>query len=280
MKAFIIYLPAREHSVQHSAYMLETLKSYGLDAYLHEGVPGDVAVKLAAKSKKTLYPYSIKNRIIDDADLKRLIRPKLYEDFKKRYHYNIVERQPIGEDHMGKLSRPGVVGCFYSHYALWEKCVELNEPIMIFEDDVKFYRGWNPIEFSGVLILSLGKSSFLTEPNKTYLENPTGIPRPLPWKNFSMPGASGYALTPDAALGLIKFYKPYWYPADNAINQFITPMYIHNYIMGRNTLPEEGNISMTKSKDWSHAMETDIVDDDYKELVITASTDPDSEIDQ
>jgi GR25 family glycosyltransferase involved in LPS biosynthesis len=280
MKAFIIYLPAREHSVQHSAYMLETLKSYGLDAYLHEGVPGDVAVKLAAKSKKTLYPYSIKNRIIDDADLKRLIRPKLYEDFKKRYHYNIVERQPIGEDHIGKLSRPGVVGCFYSHYALWEKCVELNEPIMIFEDDVKFYRGWNPIEFNGVLILSLGKSSFLSEPNKTYLENPTGIPRPMPWRNFSMPGASGYALTPDAALGLIKFYKPYWYPADNAINQFITPMYIHNYIMGRNTLPEEGNVSMTKSKDWSRAMETDIVDNDYKELVITASTDPDSEIDQ
>jgi hypothetical protein len=280
MKAFIIYLPAREHSVQHSAYMLETLKSYGLDAYLHEGVPGDVAVKLAAKAKKTLYPYSIKNRTIDDADLKRLIRPTMYQEFKKRYHYNIIERQVIGENHVGKLSRPGVVGCFYSHYTLWNKCVELNEPIMIFEDDVKFYRGWNPVKFEGVLILSLGKSSFLTEPNKTFLENPTGIPCPLPWRNFSMPGASGYALTPDAALGLIKFYKPYWYPADNAINQFITPMYIHNYIMGRNLLPEEGNISMTKSKDWSHVMETNIVDDDYKELVITASTDPDIEVDQ
>ena len=280
MKAYIIYLPDREHSVTHSAYMLETLKSYGLDAYLHEGVPGDHAVKLAAKSKKTLYPYSIKNRVIDDADLKRLIRPKMYQEFKQRYQYTIIERQVIGDDHIGKLSRPGVVGCFYSHYSLWEKCVQLNEPIMIFEDDVKFYRGWNPIAFTGVLILSLGKSSFLSEPNKTYLENPTGIPCAVPWKNFSMPGASGYALTPDAALGLIKFYKPYWYPADNAINQFITPMYIHNYIMGRNTLPEEGNISMTKSKDWSHVMETDIVDDDYKELVITASTNPDSEIDQ
>jgi GR25 family glycosyltransferase involved in LPS biosynthesis len=260
--------------------MLKTLKSYGLDVYLHEGTPGDVAVKLAAKAQKTLYPYSIKNRTIDDADLKRLIRPKLYEEFKQRYHYTIVERQLIGENHIGKLSRPGVVGCFYSHYSLWEKCVELGEPIMIFEDDVKFYRGWNPIEFTGVLILSLGKSSFLSEPNKTYLENPTGIPRPMPWKNFSMPGASGYALTPDAALGLIKFYKPYWYPADNAINQFITPMYIHNYIMGRNTLPEEGNVSMTKSKDWSRAMKTDILEDDYKELIITASTDPNSEIDQ
>jgi GR25 family glycosyltransferase involved in LPS biosynthesis len=280
MKAFVIYLPAREHSVQHSAYMLDTLKSYGLDAYLHEGVPGDVAVKLAAKSKKTLYPYSIKNRTLSDADIRRLIRPELYEEFKERYQYTIIERQLIGENHVGKLSRPGVVGCFYSHYSLWEKCVQLNEPIMIFEDDVKFYRGWNPVAFDGVLILSLGKSSFLSEPNKTYLENPTGVPRAVPWKNFSMPGASGYALTPDAALGLIKFYRPYWYPADNAINQYITPMYIHNYIMGRNTLPEEGNVSMTKSKDWNQLMETTTNENDYKELVITASTDPSAGVDQ
>lgn len=272
MKAFIIYLPEREHSVQHSAYMLETLKSYNVDAELFEGVPGDLAVKLAAKSEKILYPYSIKNRAIDDSDLEKLIRPEMLEEFKERYHYQIIERQKIAEEHIGKLSRPGVVGCFYSHYALWQKCVDLNEPIMIFEDDVKFYRGWNPITFDGVLILSLGKSSFLTEPQKTYLENPTGIPRPMPWKNFSMPGASGYAITPNAALGLTKFYKPYWYPADNAINQYITPMYIHNYIMGRNTLPDEGNISMTKSKSWSKILEEEIDDDDYDEFVITAST--------
>jgi GR25 family glycosyltransferase involved in LPS biosynthesis len=253
--------------------MIEKLKSYKLDAELFEGIPGDHAVKLAAKSKKTLYPYSIKNRIIDDKDLKRLIRPELYEEFKERYHYNIVQRQRIDDSHQGKLSRPGVVGCFYSHYALWQKCVDLGEPIMIFEDDVKFYRGWNPVAFTGVLILSLGKSSFLSEPNKTYLENPSGVPCAMPWKNFSMPGASGYALTPDAAMGLIKFYRPYWYPADNAINQYITPIYMHNYLMGRNTLPEEGNVSMTKSKDWNKKMGVDVVDEDYIELISTASTD-------
>jgi GR25 family glycosyltransferase involved in LPS biosynthesis len=265
MKAFIIYLPSREHSVTHSAYMLDTLKSYGLDAELFEGVPGDTAVKLAAKSHKTLYPYSIKNRVLDDQDIRKLIRPELYENFKKKYHYTIVERQLVGHHHIGKLSRPGVVGCFYSHYMLWQKCVELNEPIMIFEDDVKFYRGWYPVVWDGVLILSLGKSSFMSDPQKTYLEDPTGAPRATPWKNFSMPGASGYAIMPDAALGLIKFYKPYWYPADNAINQFVTPIYIHNYIMGRNTLKEEGNISMTKSKDWAEKIDQAVVDDDYND---------------
>jgi GR25 family glycosyltransferase involved in LPS biosynthesis len=151
---------------------------------------------------------------------------------------------------------------------------------MIFEDDVKFYRNYRPVDFEGVLILSLGKKSFLSDPGKSYLENPTGRPSARLWRNFSMPGASGYAITPDAAQGLVKFYRPYWYPVDNAINQFVCQIHIHNYIMGRNLLPDEGNISMTKSKDWSRVAETEIVDDDYKELVITASTDPDAEIDQ
>jgi hypothetical protein len=37
---------------------------------------------------------------------------------------------------------------------------------------------------------------------------------------------------------------------------------------------------MTKSKDWNRALKTDILEDDYKELIITASTDPDTEVDQ
>jgi hypothetical protein len=230
--------------------MIQALKGYGIDAELFEGTPGDKAVEMAKKARKKLYPYSIKNSLLDNHDVKELIRPELYENFKKGYRYEIIQRQLIGEDDIGKLSRPGVIGCFYSHYNLWKKCVELKEPIMIFEDDVKFYRGYHPVEFDGVLILSLGKSSYMTEPQKSYLENPTGLVTARKWQNFSMPGASGYAIKPNAALGLTKFYKPYWYPADNAINQFITPLQISTYIMGRNTLADEGNISMTKSKDW------------------------------
>jgi len=250
MQAFIIYLPDREHSVKHSAYMLETLTGYGIDANLFEGIKGDDAVRLAAKSKKTLYPFSIKNQRLGEREIKEYIRPELWDEFKKEFHHTVYRRQYIGQEDIGKLSRPGVVGCFYSHYALWNKCIELGEPIMIFEDDVKFYRNYEPVDFEGVLVLSLGKSSFLTEPQKTYLENPTGDPKITKWVNFSMPGASGYAITPDAAKGLVKFYKSYWYPADNAINQFITPIYLHSYMMGRNTLPAEGNISMTKFKNW------------------------------
>jgi len=250
MKAFVIYLPTRPHSVESSAVMIKNLKRYGIDAELFEGTTGDQAVALAEKSKKTLYPYSIKNRVLDEHDVEQLIRPELYEEFKKKHRYEIIERQLIDETEQAKMSRPGVIGCFYSHYNLWKRCVDLDEPIMIFEDDVKFYRGYYPVEFDGVLILSLGKSSFMSDPQKSYLENPTGPVQARKWQNFSMPGASGYAIQPDAARALIKFYRPYWYPADNAINQFVVPIHISTYIMGRNTLPEEGNISMTKAKDW------------------------------
>jgi len=249
MKAFVIYLPDRPHSVSYSNYMVAQLQEYGIDANLFEGVNGDIAVDLARRSRKKLYPYSIKNRKLTQNEVKGMLRDDYQDTFFVKHHAEIYERQLIGDD-SGKMSRPGVVGCFYSHYALWEKCVDLNEPIMIFEDDVKFFRGFEPIDWDGVLILSLGKTAFLKDPWKTYLQNPSGLPQAIKWKNFSMPGASGYAIKPDVARGLIKFYKPYWYPADNAINQFMCSIQCHNYLMGRNTLPEEGNISMTKTKDW------------------------------
>ena len=41
------------------------------------------------------------------------------------------------------LDRPGQRGASLSHYTLWKKCIELNEPIGIFEQDVIFQKPWN-----------------------------------------------------------------------------------------------------------------------------------------
>ena len=38
---------------------------------------------------------------------------------------------PIHNTHLTS----GEVGCFLSHYGLWKKCIELDEPILILEDD-------------------------------------------------------------------------------------------------------------------------------------------------
>ena len=247
MKAFIIHLPEREHSMQFAQQMHRQLLNFGLDSHLHVGTNADQAMANITKDKRTLYPFSIKNRELSPTELYHYIRPELWNEFSFEHTWTVHKRMRVGMD-AGKMSRPGVIGCFYSHYTLWKKCVDLGEPIMIFEDDVKFYRGWTPVDWEGVLILSLGKKSHREEPYSTYLYNPSGAPQPMPWRQFSMPGASGYAIKPDAALGLCKSYKDYFYPADNAINKSITTLQIHNYLMGRNTLPEEGNISMTRVK--------------------------------
>lgn len=248
MKAYTIYLPEREHSATHAKLMHQQLCDYGIESHLHVGTNSTQALANVAKDKRILYPFSIKSRELKKNELRQYIKPELWEKFDSEHTYTVYQRQGVG-DCAGKMSRPGVIGCFYSHYSLWRKCVELGEPIMIFEDDVKFYRPWSPVDWEGVLILSLGKSSFLNEPYKTYLENPRGTPQPMPWRQFSMPGASGYAIKPDAALALCKAYRNYFYPADNAINKSVCNLQIHNYIMGRNTLPEEGNISMTRAKE-------------------------------
>lgn len=39
-----------------------------------------------------------------------------------------------------KKERPGVLGCFFSHYYLWQTCVEINEPVIVLEHDGYFIR--------------------------------------------------------------------------------------------------------------------------------------------
>jgi GR25 family glycosyltransferase involved in LPS biosynthesis len=249
MKAFVIYLPTHSHSVASSDQVLSKLKSYNIDATLFEGVDGEQASALIKKESKSLYPYGIKNHELSRDELLELIRPEMQSTFLEQYYGKIYKRIEIGKQFQEKMSSPGVIGCFYSHYGLWKKCVELNEPIMIFEDDVKFYRSFEPVDWEDVLILALGKTTYLNEPYKNYLENPIGNPQVINWRNHSMPGCVGYAIKPHAAKKLVKFWRPYWTPADNAINNSLCRIQMSTYQMGRTTLSEEGNVSSIKMKD-------------------------------
>jgi len=42
----------------------------------------------------------------------------------------------------GREMTPNEVGCFASHRSMWQKCVELGEPIMIMEDDFRLLPGF------------------------------------------------------------------------------------------------------------------------------------------
>lgn len=54
--------------------------------------------------------------------------------------------------HKGSMNKPGTWGCFFSHWNLWHRCVELNEPLIILEHDAIIERHWAPFELSNSLI--------------------------------------------------------------------------------------------------------------------------------
>lgn len=115
----------------------------------------------------------------------------------------------------------GNKGCFLSHYLLWKKCIELNEPITVFEHDMIVK---HPItdelltSFTDYLNLDYC-SSFRKDPSK-YLECMTKeqplevkrlfekhqIPNTLTWKSaktFHVVGTHGYIIKPSGANKLI-----------------------------------------------------------------------------
>jgi len=243
MKAFIIHLPYREFSNTHSRVMLKQLRDYGFDAELFEGTEGQEADDKFRQHDRQLWPYSIKTNQLSKEEIEDVLAPFVPGDFFVHYDVSMLHKIPWDEHDLTKALRPGVKGCFDSHYRLWKHCISLNETIAIFEDDVKFYRNFVDIDFDDVLIVSTGKQVYQTEPFAKYLDAPESTPRPMIWKNYSMPGTSGYIIHPHAARSLVKTYRQWYLPADNAINKSIVNIQIHNYLMGRHMHESEGNVS-------------------------------------
>jgi GR25 family glycosyltransferase involved in LPS biosynthesis len=227
-KAYIISLSKIESSITTANLVLNFLTN-SFDAELFEGVYGTDAIELLNKENRTVHPFGFKSK---NENINGLIRRI---------------RLPTDADSKNKMLQPGVIGCFYSHYKLWQKCVELNERIFIFEDDVLFVRDYTPVEFDEVLIVALGKELYRTK-LKDVFENPVGIPSALQWARASMPGNVGYGITPIAASKLLDTYKNTFLSADNAINQFEVNIKIHSHLMGRAMLADDGKISLTNSE--------------------------------
>lgn len=217
MNNYIIHLPQVEASVKTATVMLNKFNELGMKAELFEGTYGIDAVEKFNAEGRTLYPFSLKGPISVDGPS------------------------------AAKMSNPGIKGCFDSHYRLWQKCVELDKPITIWEDDILLTRKFIHVEWEDILIVALG------HPTKSVrwmhlLENPTGEPQALQYKSPSMPGCCGYAIKPHAARKLLDTYATTFRPADNAINRSVVKMQIHSHIMG--IAQVKGKKSLTKSKAW------------------------------
>jgi GR25 family glycosyltransferase involved in LPS biosynthesis len=222
MKNFIICLTKIPASLETATNLKNQLEQFNVDVELFEGTYGNDAVKLMKEEGRKMHPWGIKgppadgiiNSILRDVDL-----------------------------------TPGEQGCFYSHYRLWQQCVELNEPITIWEDDIILSRHYQSVEWEDVLVLALGHPG-KTEKYRHYLDNPEGTPVAADYYQSSMPGNCGYAIKPHAAKKLLEIYNKTCLPADNAINQHHVRIQIHNYVMGIALTKKDGKRSLTRGCFW------------------------------
>lgn len=149
MKSYIIRLENFFNSVNWANNAYKSAKKHKWDINFFKGVNGQ---------QETLEDYNIK------INLK-------YKKNKKAF------------------KRVGTVGCFLSHYKLWQKCIELNEPICILEHDVTIHDKFPALDFTDVIKLSSGpkaKSIYVGE-----------------W----WAGAMAYCISPLGASKLINFVK-------------------------------------------------------------------------
>jgi GR25 family glycosyltransferase involved in LPS biosynthesis len=221
MKSFIIHLSRIESSLTTALNLKRQLEDFNMPVELFEGTYGNDAVIMMEEEGRTLHTLGIKGPI-DPNDLK-----------------------------INKMTTPGVKGCFYSHFRLWQKCVDLNESIIIWEDDIILSRRYLPVEWEDVLVLALGHQQ--KSPRYMHLlTNPTGDPRVEEYKQSSMPGCCGYAIKPHAAKKLLKIYKNTFLPADNAINVHHLKIDIHSHVMGIALVKKDGKKSLTRHGAWEN----------------------------
>lgn len=117
----------------------------------------------------------------------------------------------------------GELGCFASHFKLWEKCVELNQPIIVMEDDVV-------VEDSFVEAICIGQKLI----NKLHYLRFSGISlHRRPFKilkavgSFNLvdhirgpAGTQCYALDPIAAKTFIEHAQIWFLPVDDYLDRY------------------------------------------------------------
>lgn len=226
MKAYVIALTKIESSWTSGQRVLADLKTHGLDAEIWPGTQGDEAVRIFQTTGRELRPISFKGHAVD-------------------------------QDYRAMSERAGVKGCFLSHYRLWQHCMELDQAILIFEDDVIFERRFIPVEWDEVLLLATGKNVHEQPFYQERLYDPKQEPCAGKFKGKVMPGAVGYGLTPAGAQKLVKEYQHYYLPADNAMNTRVVRLQCHTHLMGRAATNGDGKKSLTKTRMWLKMLERD-----------------------
>lgn len=105
-----------------------------------------------------------------------------------------------------QFTKKGVVGCFLSHYLLWQKAIDLNQPICVLEHDVTIHQPFPNLTVTNYDVIRLA----INKPAK-----------PISRLNIGnwWAGAMAYIVTPLGATKIINFAKTKGaLPADVALS--------------------------------------------------------------
>lgn len=115
----------------------------------------------------------------------------------------------------------GELGCFASHYLLWEKCIALNEPIVVIEDDAQL----EPCFAESIkLVPELGKYGYVRlfvngRKRKFTCIDKLGEHNVVQYHRG--PGATrSYYITPVAAKKFIAAAQEWYLPVDDYMDEF------------------------------------------------------------
>lgn len=122
----------------------------------------------------------------------------------------------------GRTASPGEIGCYASHLTLWKRCVTLNTPLLILEDDARLEPNFSDaFDTAANLVEEFG----FIRLQKEWKKRKTLVCRYAGFGVYSYPsfplGAQCYAVSPVAARALISrsylfsapvdvFIKRYW----------------------------------------------------------------------
>ena len=185
MRSFVIYLPTYRKSVEMASAVIESGRNHNWELELFEGVDG--AVDGLADFKIDINQSNAKCRDM--------------------------------------MSRPGVQGCFLSHWKLSNLCVELNEPIGIFEHDITILGSFPDVQVTSIFKL---EGFYKKKPR------PAGE-----WYE----GARAYIIHQDAAKKLIEWVHQYGaLPADVNIGLDVVDITLdESNCVEQHTLQEKSN---------------------------------------
>ncbi|GLP97280.1 glycosyltransferase family 25 protein [Paraferrimonas sedimenticola] len=122
----------------------------------------------------------------------------------------------------GRDAQPGELGCYASHFLIWQRCVELNQPIAVLEDDIALYDNFiKGFELAKSLTNELGFIR-LEEPDRSSKWQLAGANQGFEFRKFIKMAqrTSGYMISPAVAKAFIDASERFEFPVDVFIRNF------------------------------------------------------------